>query len=156
MLSDVPLMAYLGWNWIPFPNGLLIACFWFYRLLQLTHNSSDRHAYTCDLPTSTSARSPLDAGGSHNPQHLWGAQPGIGLDQIFSHPVACAGARSPLFTIFGGRSHVLSTDQLSACPRNMARLRRYFLISVRAGGQAKGGFPPVGCQQFPDAVAKSY
>jgi len=40
MLSDVPLMDYLGWNWIPFPNGLLIACFWFYRLLRLTRNSS--------------------------------------------------------------------------------------------------------------------
>lgn len=67
MLSDVPLMAYLGWNWIPFPNGLLIACFWFYRLLQLTRSSSsrssDRGARTCDLPARTSARSPLRAAG---------------------------------------------------------------------------------------------
>lgn len=63
MLSDVPLMAYLGWNWIPFPNGLLIACFWFYGLLQLTRNSSDCRAHTCDLPASTSAHSPLQAGG---------------------------------------------------------------------------------------------
>lgn len=46
MLSDVPLMDYLGWNWIPFPNGLLIACFWFYRLLRLTHNSSHLRAHS--------------------------------------------------------------------------------------------------------------
>jgi len=50
---------------------------------------------------------------------------------------------------------VLSTEQLGAYPGNMARLRRSFLSSIGAGGQAEGGFPPVGCQQFADAVAKS-
>lgn len=75
MLSDVPLMAYLGWNWIPFPNGLLIACFWFYRLLQLTRNSSDCRTHTCDLPehicTLTPTCRPV---ARHHPEHLWGAQ----------------------------------------------------------------------------------
>lgn len=50
---------------------------------------------------------------------------------------------------------MLSTDQLGARPGNAAGLRRYFLSSVRTGGQAEGGFPPVGCQQFADADTKS-
>lgn len=86
MLSDVLLMAYLGWNWIPFPNGLLIACFWFYRLLQLTHNSSDHHAHTCDLPTSTSVRSPLDAGGWPGTIPSISGEPKAGLAPSFLPP----------------------------------------------------------------------
>lgn len=160
MLSDVPLMAYLGWNWIPFPNGLLIACFWFYRLLQLTRSSSssssDRGARTCDLPARTSARSPLRAAGWPDTIPSISGEPWAGLapNSLPSHGIfwSC----TPPFSQFLEGDHVRWALASSMhIPGMWQGSRKYFLCSVRAGGQTEGGFPTVGCQQFADAVLKS-
>lgn len=146
MLSDVPLMAYLGWNWIPFPNGLLIACFWFYRLLQLTCNSSNCHARTCDLPASTSARPPLNAG--EWPENVLSR---------FGGPRADLAPNFLLLppAVFCGEIPCTEHRAAQRTSQSAARLRMYFFVSIRAGRQDEGGFPPVGCQHFADAVVKS-
>lgn len=142
MLSDVPLMAYLGWNWIPFPNGLLIACFWFYRLLQLTRSSSsssDRGARTCDLPARTSARSPLRAAGWPDTIPSISGEPWAGLapNSLPSHGIFWS-CTPPLLAVFGGRSRALGACQLDAHPRNVAGLKKVFLVQRQSWWPDRG------------------